>query len=61
MIKYNVYERIVLSGCEPLNTWQASFLHKQDAKSYVESQNQINSIRKPQISKYYYIHSECTN
>lgn len=61
MIKYNVYERIILSGYEPLNTWQASFLCKADAESYAESQNHINSIRKPQISKYYYIHSECTN
>ena len=25
MTKYNVYESIALSGCEPINTWVASF------------------------------------
>lgn len=60
MTKYNVYERIVLSECEPINTWQASFLSKTDAEFYIKLQNRMKSTRKPQISKYYYIHSECT-
>ena len=58
MTKYNVYESIILSGCDPINTWVASFLNPKDAESYTLSQNQLNSIRHPNISKSYHIHSE---
>lgn len=58
MTKYNVYERIILSDCEPINTKIAIFYYKKDADSFVNYKNKSNSYRNDVISKYYYIHSE---
>lgn len=58
MTKHNVYESITLSGCEPINTWVASFSNSQDANTYLSYLNHTKSYRKPNICKSYYIHSE---
>lgn len=58
MTKYNVYESITLSGCDPINTWVASFLNPQEANTYLSHLNHTKSYRKPNICKSYHIHSE---
>lgn len=58
MTKFNVYESIILSGCDPINTWVASFLHSDDATNYMTYLNQNRAYRKPNICKSYHIHSE---
>ncbi len=58
MTKYNVYESITLSGCDPINTWVASFLHSDDATNYMTYLNQNRSYHNSIIRRSYHIHSE---
>lgn len=58
MNKFNIYESIELSGCDPINTWVASFLNSDDATNYVTYLNQNRAYRNSIICKSYHIHSE---
>lgn len=58
MTKYNVYESIILSGCDPINTWVASFLNSHEAESYINSQNSKNAVHTSNFTRSYHIHSE---